>query len=413
MELKMDNIYLLKNIICKGNMSMSEEEDAIIILTNKRYSSLDVLYHYSEDKRESTTALHLGHNLFNSMVEFRTLGFSNLRQLYMNDNFIREIEGLEGTPLLTILNLSNNSIHAIHGLNHLAHLVDLNLSNNVISHIQNIPPSVVILDLSGNGMIRSMRGIENLVNLEDLNLNENQITEISGLENLVYLQTLNILYNPIESYQRVYFPPGVVVNAPGLRYIGEIRGDFEDDADFSDEDEYDDAEIALARRHEDERERQIARQMEIEARRGLGQSIDGDDDESDYEPPPVYSLEEPYPPPSFNTLYPPPGYWEAVSRYEGDVRTVYADDDDNEESSDSEDELDWFEWLDAQKLQEQMVYALKNLNTARQNLLDLEEHDQYDVGLWRIARERARENYDDALEEVDRLRAWRAFGRGE
>jgi hypothetical protein len=328
---------------------------------------------------ENINTLGITESKINIMSAFTSLGFVNLTQLDLSHNQIGTIQGLETVPNLRILDLAFNKITSMGGLENNLELVDINLEFNLIPGIY---------------------GIKNLHKLRYLNLVNNPIS-ISAMEveypNVIFPDILQVHFPSgsfdysidLDGDRFIRSDPGEIVadfEQGGRIIYSHFRGnededeeedeeedededededEEEDEEDWQmdtrtpteialgiaperrrqrfdadgDEDEYDDHDIALARRHEDERERQIAHQMEIEARRGFGQADIGDDDEGEYEPPPVYSLKDPALP-EYNISWGLPSYWDAVSRYSGMV--VYADEDD-------EDDEEWFKWLEDQE----------------------------------------------------------------
>ncbi|CAG9331822.1 unnamed protein product [Blepharisma stoltei] len=91
--------------------------------------------------------------------------------------------------------LKYEGIKSISGLESFTNLQTLALSLNKISKIQNLPPSLVQLDLSQN-LIQNIPDL-NLPLLESLNLDLNQISVLSGLKNCTNLRCLSINNNKI------------------------------------------------------------------------------------------------------------------------------------------------------------------------------------------------------------------------
>ena len=124
--------------------------------------------------------------------------FTNLQKLYLSNNKLTEIKGLDKLVNLQELDLSNNEITEIKSLNTLVGLQKLYLSNNQITEIKDIDNliNLQVLNLSNN-LITEIKGLDNLVNLQILSLYDNQITEIQGLYNLVNLKELYLHNNQI------------------------------------------------------------------------------------------------------------------------------------------------------------------------------------------------------------------------
>jgi hypothetical protein len=80
--------------------------------------------------------------------------YTNLEELYLQRNFIKQIEGLNGKYLknLQILNLNNNYIRKIENLKNLENLKILDLGDNLIDNfeIQTVPENIVYLYLFDN-----------------------------------------------------------------------------------------------------------------------------------------------------------------------------------------------------------------------------------------------------------------------
>jgi protein phosphatase 1 regulatory subunit 7 len=121
----------------------------------------------------------LGSSLNLTKIPENLKHFPNLRHLYLDKNYITEMENLEELNKLVILDLSHNKIIKISNLDKKFYLKDLNLSNNLLQEII---------------------GLEDLYKLEKLNLKSNFIHKIEGLDNLknikeLYMDNMNIKYN--------------------------------------------------------------------------------------------------------------------------------------------------------------------------------------------------------------------------
>ena len=125
-----------------------------------------------------------------------------------------EVKGLENHTELTDLDLTSNNIKEITGLDKLKNLTNLYLEDNKIEWISGLDSLSKLqrLYLSGNN-IQEIEGLENLTNLQILHLNDNQISKIRGMENLEKLQHFEIKNNLIPEdiimelggYQKSYF----------------------------------------------------------------------------------------------------------------------------------------------------------------------------------------------------------------
>ena len=124
--------------------------------------------------------------------------FTNLQKLYLSNNKLTEIKGLDNLVNLKILFLDNNQITEIKGLDNLVNLQVLYLYHNKLTVMKGLDNLVnlQVLDLYNN-KLTEIKGLDNLVNLQILNLYHNQITEIKGLDNLISLQELYLSTNKI------------------------------------------------------------------------------------------------------------------------------------------------------------------------------------------------------------------------
>ncbi|XP_071956139.1 leucine-rich repeat-containing protein 46-like [Antedon mediterranea] len=98
--------------------------------------------------------------------------------LYLQQNMIQRIENLESLCHLRFLVLSGNKIEKVKNLHSIKSLMFLDLSENLIVHldIDELPPSLIILNMSGNectkennyrpNTIKSLRNLKQLDNVE-------------------------------------------------------------------------------------------------------------------------------------------------------------------------------------------------------------------------------------------------------
>jgi len=90
--------------------------------------------------------------------------FTSLERLYLHDNKISTIEGLDTLTHLTVLKLQRNNIKKIEGLDHLTNLITLSVAWNDIEKIE---------------------GLDKLENLGTLNLEGNKIRKIENLDTIM------------------------------------------------------------------------------------------------------------------------------------------------------------------------------------------------------------------------------------
>jgi len=126
-------------------------------------------------------------------MEIEGINKVNLHTLYLQNNQISKIKGLEFVVDLYYLTLQNNQISKIEGLDSLVNLNYLNLQNNKISKIEGLDSLVNLNYLNlQNNKISKIEGLDSLVNLQKLHLNNNQISKNESLESLGYLQYLDL-----------------------------------------------------------------------------------------------------------------------------------------------------------------------------------------------------------------------------
>ena len=101
---------------------------------------------------------------------------TGLKDLYLNNNQITKIEGLNNLVELEYLNLNDNQISKIQGLEKLANLKYLHLKNNQITKIQGLDKSTKLrwLNIEGNN-IDTIQGLDNLKNLKNINFFDTNI----------------------------------------------------------------------------------------------------------------------------------------------------------------------------------------------------------------------------------------------
>lgn len=167
-----------------------------IDLTHMKVSSLRAL---GLQRFTNVKSVCFRQNIITSMKGIDDLP-EDLEILDLYDNRLEHMDHrLEhfGSPLVN-LDLSFNNIRHIKHLEGLVGLKDLYLCQNDLSRIQGVETLVNLRNLElGANRIREIKGLEKLVNLEELWLARNKITKIQGLENLKKLRLLSIQSNRI------------------------------------------------------------------------------------------------------------------------------------------------------------------------------------------------------------------------
>ena len=122
-----------------------------------------------------------------------------LTSLSVAGNNIRDVSNLDGLPALTTLRLSRNPIgDNIGGLQSLTVLRNLYMDNIGLRDLQPIAGLTTLQILSAEGnQITDISPLSNLTDLTNLFLNENQIRDISSLKDLENLQKVGLEGNEI------------------------------------------------------------------------------------------------------------------------------------------------------------------------------------------------------------------------
>jgi protein phosphatase 1 regulatory subunit 7 len=123
--------------------------------------------------------------------------FQKLKLLELYDNMVQELQCLDMCgPNLNVLDMSYNVIRDLSPVSVCQNLTELYIANNKLKHISGLEALVQLkkIDLGAN-RIRVMEGLDGLVNLEELWLGKNKIEEIRGLECLVKLRRLDVQSN--------------------------------------------------------------------------------------------------------------------------------------------------------------------------------------------------------------------------
>ena len=132
--------------------------------------------------------------------------FLNLKVLSICNTKIEKIEGLNSLKTITELYLSENFITKIEGLQGLSNLKKLNLSYNKIKTLEGLNElfSLTFFWINEN-LIETIEGVEGLVNIKELSIAQNLIKSLgNGLDHLESLEKLNLSGNPISSFKEIF-----------------------------------------------------------------------------------------------------------------------------------------------------------------------------------------------------------------
>uniref|UniRef100_A0A8D2DD67 Leucine-rich repeat-containing protein 46 n=1 Tax=Sciurus vulgaris TaxID=55149 RepID=A0A8D2DD67_SCIVU len=142
------DVYITEALITERNLTFPEDED----LSEKMFHTLAELQTVRLDREGITTIRNLE-------------GLQNLHSLYLQVNKIQRIENLACIPSLRFLSLAGNRIKHVENLLDLPYLQFLDLSENLIETLKldELPPSLLILNLTGNGCTKQKRYRETVI----------------------------------------------------------------------------------------------------------------------------------------------------------------------------------------------------------------------------------------------------------
>lgn len=142
---------------------------------------------------------------------------SQLRILDLSFNAIREMIPLASCcPLLEELYMAQNKLRRIEGLEGLVHLRTLDLGANRIRTIEGLESNTALQSLwLGKNKIEAIAGLETLSQLRQLDIQNNRLTTLgNGLAAQVHLEELYLAWNAIDSLHGL--PPSQALNTVDL-----------------------------------------------------------------------------------------------------------------------------------------------------------------------------------------------------
>jgi len=167
---------------------------------------------------------------------------TNLTQLDISHNYLKNIDGLSSLTKLTELNLYDNAIHDFTELGTLTNLISLNLGENNEKGLDNGVKGLEALDnltkleefdFSENKTVDITNHISKMTNLKRLSLQQNKIKfkNLESLGSLTNLEFLNLYYNEIETIPQEL---AKLINLKelvlGNNWLYDITGFYKDDA---------------------------------------------------------------------------------------------------------------------------------------------------------------------------------------
>ncbi|CAL6003940.1 leucine-rich_repeat domain-containing protein [Hexamita inflata] len=141
-------------------------------------------------------------SLINTQTQFYSLNlnnFTNLKELRINNNKLQFSSFLKqaGQKLIRLF-LNDNQINSIQGIETLVNLEEVDLSNNRCCDISPICKNVKITKLIlCKNSIKDLFALKELVNLRELDISKNKVESLSPLQNITNLTLLQIQENKI------------------------------------------------------------------------------------------------------------------------------------------------------------------------------------------------------------------------
>jgi len=124
---------------------------------------------------------------------------TQLRKLYLWNNKLTDVKGLEKFTKLERLNLSGNQLTELpKGLEKLTQLRSLHLGSNKLTDVKDLEKltQLTTLSLNANKLTDVPKELAKLTQLRKLELHNNKLTSLKGLENLTQLTILELRDNP-------------------------------------------------------------------------------------------------------------------------------------------------------------------------------------------------------------------------
>ena len=146
--------------------------------------------------------IDLTNNKFTSLdsVFAEGIRYGNLREVYLSNNQLTDINALKRAPMVTYLSLSNNGLttEGTAAIANYPYLQYLSLAYNKIDSVENLTGLKYLTELRlHNNLLTDVRALRSLVNLEILYLGHNQIKDIGFFSTLTALEVLYVNDNKI------------------------------------------------------------------------------------------------------------------------------------------------------------------------------------------------------------------------
>lgn len=146
--------------------------------------------------------IDLTNNNFTSLDSVFAEGvkYGNLREVYLSNNKLTDINALQRAPMITYLSLANNGLttEGAAAIKNYPYLSYLSLANNKIDSVENLTGLRYLKELRlHNNNLTEVQGLRALVNLEILYLGHNNIQDVGFLNTLTELKVFYVNDNRI------------------------------------------------------------------------------------------------------------------------------------------------------------------------------------------------------------------------
>ncbi len=171
----------------------------LIDLTDNNFTSLDSVF--AEDVRYGKLReVYLANNNLNDIDALSRAPLMDYLSLANNGLTTEDTKCLANFPILSYLSLADNNIDSVEHLKGLKLLQELRLHNNNISNVNDLRRLIHLEALYlGNNKIKDVGFLNTLTKLKILYANDNEIMDISNLTALAELEAININNNRISS----------------------------------------------------------------------------------------------------------------------------------------------------------------------------------------------------------------------
>lgn len=208
---QMEELYLSGNNISSIDKPLlkqiSELENLKVLdLSGNQISSLSMLVNKevkAEDKFKNLKVIYVNNNYIRDLDDIRH--FESLEEVYAIGNKIYSLEPIMQLAKIKAIYVESNNIKEIDVLEHMTELKTLNISDNPLSDYKKLGKIKSLNELYAKKLgIDDISFITTIENLTTLNLSDNKISDISALAKLKKLEVLDITMNPIDDFSALY-----------------------------------------------------------------------------------------------------------------------------------------------------------------------------------------------------------------